>query len=83
MAGKAKKRRMERERREGEELKKIIMHRLRERVAAKKETMITMAKLIDARLKEEAASDPIISGYTKKPRPASSPSENTPSMTSE
>jgi hypothetical protein len=83
MAGKAKKRRMEREKVEGEELKKIIMRRLRERVTAKKETMITMAKLIDARLKEEAANDPVISGYSKKPKPVSPPSENTPSMTSE
>lgn len=80
MAGKAKKRREGRERREGEELKKIIMRRLRERVASKKETMMAMAKLIDARLKEEAASDPIISGYEKKPKTSS---ENTPSMTSE
>lgn len=66
MAGKAKKRREARERREGEELKEIIMHRLRERVAQKKEVMMNMARLIDARLKAEAAVDPIVMGYSKK-----------------
>lgn len=73
MAGKAKKRREARERREGEELKEIIMHRLRERVAQKKEVMMNMARLIDARLKAEAAVDPIVMGYSKKkkmPEPA-------------
>jgi hypothetical protein len=66
MAGKAKKRREAREKREGEELKQIIVRRLRERVDQKREAMVTMAKLIDARLKAEQASDPIISGYSKK-----------------
>jgi hypothetical protein len=66
MAGKAKKRREAREKKEGEELKQIIVRRLRERVDQKKEAMVAMAKLIDARLKAEQANDPIISGYSKK-----------------